>query len=200
MKKYKIFLIGILSLLVYGLLLPQPIQALMVLVESPVKDFFSRHSLLLCAVVGIIQGLFEEGGYYLVFRTILKKEKSKETPIVFGLGRSVLHTIFDVGTIFAARMSIFGCFIAVVGRILGFGAMMGLTLLDYKSITKKRVVYLALSIMLHAIMNGVLYANELELFHANNNFNSMFMIGFSCVVIIISVLICKNSLSEEVIP
>lgn len=198
MKKYKIFLIGVLSLLIFGLLLPQPIQALMVLVESPVKDFFSRHSLLLCAAVGIIQGLFEEGGYYLVFRTMLKKEKSKETPIVFGLGRSGLHAIFDFGTIFAARMSIFCCLIAVVGRILSFGALMGLTLIDYKSITKKRVVYLALSIVLHAIMNGVLYANELELLNVNNNLDSIFTISFSCVVIIISVLICKNSLSEEV--
>ena len=198
MKKYKIFLIGVLSLLIFGLLLPQPIQSLMVLVESPIKDFFSRHSLLLCVAVGIIQGLFEEGGYYLVFRTMLKKEKSKETPIAFGLGRSSLHTIFDVGTIFAARMSILGCLIAVVGRILSFGALMGLTLIDYKSITKKSMVYLALSIVLHAIMNGVLYANELELLNVNNNFDSMFMISFSCVIIIISVLICKNSLSEEV--
>lgn len=196
MKKYKIFLIGALSLLFFGLLLPQPIQALMVLVESPIKDFFSRHSLLLCVTVGIIQGLFEEGGYYLVFRTILKKEKSKETPIAFGLGRSGLHTIFDIGIIFATRMSIFGCLIAVVGRILSFGALMGLTLIDYKSITKKRVVYLALSIVLHAIMNGVLYANELELLNVSNNFDSMFMISFSCVPIIISVLICKNSLRE----
>lgn len=198
MKKYKIFLIGVLNLLIFGLLLPQPIQALMVLVESPIKDFFSRHLLLLCVAVGIIQGSFEEGGYYLVFRTILKKERSKETPILFGLGRSGLHTIYDVGTIFAARMSIFGCFIAVVGRIFTFGAMMGLTLIDYKSIIKKRVVYLALSIVFHAAMNGVLYANELGLLNANNNFDSMFMIGFSCVVIITSVLICKNSLSEEV--
>lgn len=198
MKKYKIFLIGAISLLIFGLLLPQPIQALMVLVASPVKDFFSRHSLLLCAAVGLIQGLFEEGGYYFVFRTMLKYEKSKETPIVFGLGRSSLHTIFDVGTIFAARMSVFGCLVAVAGRILSFGAMMGLTLIDYKSITKKRVVYLALSIVLHAIMNGVLYANELELLSVKNYFDSMFIIGFSSVVIIISVLICKNSLSEEV--
>ena len=198
MKKYQIFLTGVLSLLIFGLLLPQPIQALMVLVESPIKDFFSRHSLLLCVTVGIIQGLFEEGGYYLVFRTILKKEKSRRTPIVFGLGRSGLHTIFDVGTIFATRMSIWGYLITVVGRILSFGALMGLTLIDYKSITKKRVVYLALSIVLHAIMNGVLYANELELLNVTNNFDSMFMISFSCVVIIISVLICKNSLSEEV--
>lgn len=198
MKKYKIFLIGILSLLIFGLLLPQPIQALMVLVESPIKDFFSRHSILLCVAVGIIQGLFEEGGYYLVFRTILKKEKSKETPIAFGLGRSGLHTIFDVGTIFATRMSILGCLIAIVGRILSFGALLGLTLIDYNSIIKKRMVYLALSVMLHSIMNGVLYANEMGLLNVNNNFDSMFIISFSCVVIIISVLICKNFLSEEV--
>lgn len=198
LKKCKIFLIGVLSLLFFGLLLPQPIQALMVLVESPIKDFFSQHSLILCVAVGIIQGLFEEGGYYLVFRTILKKEKSKETPIVFGLGRSSLHTIFDVGTIFSAGMSIFGCLIAVVGRIFSFGALMGLTLIDYKSITQKRVVYLALSIVLHAIMNGVIYAIELELLSANNNLDSIFMIGFSCVVIIISVLICKKTSSEKV--
>ncbi len=198
MKKYKIFLIGVLSLLIFGLLLPQPIQALMVLVESPIKDFFSRHLILLCVAVGITQGLFEEGGYYFIFTTMLKKEKSKETPIVFGLGRSSLHTIFDVGTIFATRMSILGCLIAIVGRILSFGALMGLTLIDYKSVTKKRMVYLALSVALHSIMNGALYANEMELLNVNNNFDSMFMISFSCVVIIISVLICKNSLSEEV--
>lgn len=198
MKKYKIFLIGALSLLIFGLLLPQPIQALMVLVESPIKDFFSGHSLLLCIAVGVIQGLFEEGGYYLVFRTMLKKEKSKETAILFGLGRSGLHTIFDFGTIFATRMSIFGYLIAVVGRIFSFGALMGLTLIDYRSITKKRVVYLVLSIVLHAIMNGVIYANELELINVNKNFDYIFMISFSCVIMIISVLICKNSLSEEV--
>lgn len=95
-------------------------------------------------------------------------------------------------------MSILGCLIAIVGRILSFGALMGLTLIDYNSIIKKRMVYLALSVMLHSIMNGVLYANEIEFLNINNNFDSMFMISFSCVVIIISVLICKNSLSEEV--
>ena len=142
--------------------------------------------------------MFEEGEYYLVFRTVLKKEKSKETPIVFGLGRSGLHTIFDLGTIFATRMSILSCLIAIVGRILSFGALMGLTLIDYNSITKKRMAYLALSVVLHSIMNGVLYANEMQLLNVNNNFDSIFMISFSCVVKIISVLICKNSLSEEV--
>ncbi len=146
MKKYKIFLIGTLSLLIFAVLLPVPIQAFMVLVESPIKDFFSRHLLLLCVAVGVTQGLFEEGGCYLVFRTILKKEKSKETPIVFGLGRSTLHTIYDFVTIFATRMSVFSCLIAVGGRLLCFGAIIGLTLIDYISITKKRVVYLVLSI------------------------------------------------------
>ncbi len=128
---------------------------------------------------------------------MLKKEKSRETPLVFGSGRSSLYTIFDVGTIFAARMSIPGYLIAIAGRIFSFGALMGLTFTDYNSITKKRVIFLAFSVALHAIMNGVLYANEMELLNVNKNPDSMFMICFSCVVIIISVLICKNSLSEE---
>ncbi len=197
MKKYKICLLGALSLLVFGLLLPQPIHALLVIVDSSIKEFFTIHTILLCGVVGLIQGLFEEGGYYLVFRTILKKEKTKEVPIIFGLGRSGLHTIFDIGTILATHMSIFSYLLAIGGRVLGFCGLMGLTLIDYKSITKKRVVYLVLSIVLHAIVNGVICANELELLNGNNNFESVCMICFSCVVIIISVLICKNSLSEE---
>lgn len=198
MKKYKIVLIGAISLLLFGLLLPLPIQALLVLVDSPMKEFFSTHVLLLCVVVGMVQGLFEEGGYFLAFRTILKKEQSGETPIMFGLGRSILHTIFDIGTIIAAGMSGFGCFLSVTGRIFSFGALMGLTLLDYTSNKRKRVAYLILSIVLHAIMNAVLvYATESDIFTIKNNYEAMFLIGFSCVVMIFSVLICKNVYLKE---
>ncbi len=198
MRKYKIFLLGAISLLFFGLLLPLPIQALLVLVDSPIKDFFSIHTLLLCVVVGVIQGLFEEGGYYLVFRTILKKEKSREIPVIFGLGRSVLHTVFDIGTILATGMSGFFCLLAVVGRIFSFGALMGLTLIDYYASTKRRVAYLLLSIALHTIMNAVSsYATELGLFNIDNIYESIFTICFSCVTLIISVFIGKNSLCEE---
>ena len=199
MKKYKIFFIGALSLIIFGLLLPQPIQALLVLVESPLKDFFETHALLLCIIVGLIQGLSEECGYYFVFRTILKNENSIKTPIFFGLGRSSLHTIFDIGTILIMHNNILNLLIAILSRVIGFGALMGLTLIDYNSIIKKKKLYLILSVLLHAIMNGTLYTAELNLFKVNNNFDSLFMICFSCAVIIISILICRKDLKNYIV-
>ncbi len=194
MKKHKIFFIGALSLIIFGLLLPQPIQALLVLVESPIKEFFETHSLLLCIIVGLIQGLSEECGYYFVFRTIFKNESSIKIPIFFGLGRSSLHTIFDIVTILMMHNNILNLLIAIFSRVIGFGALMGLTLIDYNSIIKKKKSYLILSVLLHAIMNGTLYAAELNLFKVNNNFDSLFMICFSCAVIIFSMLICRKDL------
>ena len=194
MKKHKIFFIGALSLIIFGLLLPQPIQALLVLVESPIKEFFETHSLLLCIIVGLIQGLSEECGYYFVFRTIFKNESSIKIPIFFGLGRSSLHTIFDIVTILMMHNNILNLLIAIFSRVIGFGALMGLTLIDYNSIIKKKKSYLILSVLLHAIMNGTLYAAELNLFKVNNNFDSLFMICFSCVVILISMLIYRKDL------
>lgn len=194
MKKHKIFFIGALSLIIFGLLLPQPIQALLVLVESPIKEFFETHSLLLCIIVGLIQGLSEECGYYFVFRTIFKNESSIKIPIFFGLGRSSLHTIFDSVTILMMHNNISNLLIAIFSRVIGFGALMGLTLIDYNSIIKKKISYLILSVLLHAIMNGTLYAAELNLFKVNNNFDSLFMICFSCAVIIFSMLICRKDL------
>ena len=199
MKKHKIFFIGALSLIIFGLLLPQPIQALLVLVESPIKEFFETHSLLLCIIVGLIQGLSEECGYYFVFRTIFKNESSIKIPIFFGLGRSSLHTIFDIGTILIMHNNILNLLIAIFSRVIGFGALMGLSLIDYNSIIKKKKSYLILSVLLHAIMNGTLYTAELNLFKVNNNFDSLFMICFSCAVIIISILICRKDLKNYIV-
>lgn len=46
MKKVKLLFTGAISLVVFGFLLPQPIQALLVI-----------HTLSLCMIVGIIQGM-----------------------------------------------------------------------------------------------------------------------------------------------
>ena len=60
MKKVKLLFIGAISLVVFGLLLPQPIQALLVIIDTPVKNFFMTHALSLCVAVGLIQGISEE--------------------------------------------------------------------------------------------------------------------------------------------
>lgn len=75
MKKSKIMLIiiGAVSLVIFGLLLPQPIQAISVLVDSPIKKYFAIHPVLPCVMVGLLQGSFEECGYYWVFSKLLNK-------------------------------------------------------------------------------------------------------------------------------
>lgn len=192
MKKVKLMFIGAISLVVFGLLLPQPIQALLVIIDTPVKNFFVTHALSLCVVVGLIQGISEECGYYFVLKHISKREQSKSLPFWFGLGRSLLHTLFDIGTIIAAFSNIWVFVFAIVSRMFSFVAMTKLTMIDYFSYQKKKVSYLGLSILLHAILNGVLYAHELQILNAIANFDIWFMIVYSAAVVVISSVICKK--------
>ena len=192
MKKVKLFFIGAISLVVFGLVLPQPIQALLVMIDTPIKSFFVAHALSLCVVVGLIQGISEECGYYFVLKHISKKEQSESLPFWFGLGRSLLHTLFDVGTIIVAFSNIWVFVFAIVSRMFSFMAMMKLTMLDYFSYQKKKISYLVLSILLHAILNGMLYAHELQILNVIANFDIWFMIVYSVAVIVISSVICRR--------
>ena len=188
----KLLFIGAISLVVFGLLLPQPIQALLVMIDTPVKNFFMTHALSLCVVVGLIQGISEEGGYYFVLKQISKREQSKSLPFWFGLGRSSLHTLFDIGTIIVSFSNIWVFVFAIVSRMFSFAAMMKLTMIDYVSFQKKKVSYLGLSILLHAVLNGVLYAYELQKLNVIANFDIWFMIVYSVVVIVLSSVICRK--------
>ena len=192
MKKVKLFFIGAISLVVFGFLLPQPIQALLVMIDTPIKSFFVAHALSLCVVVGLIQGISEECGYYFVLKQFSKKEQSKSLPFWFGLGRSLLHTLFDIGTIIVAFSNIWVFVFAIVSRMFSFAAMMKLTMIDYFSYQKKKVSYLGLSILLHAILNGMLYAHELQIVNVIANFDIWFMIVYSAAVIVISSVICRR--------
>ena len=192
MKKVKLLFIGAISLVVFGLLLPQPIQAFLVIIDTPIKNFFVTHALSLCVIVGLIQGISEECGYYFVIKHLSKREQSKRLPFWFGLGRSLLHTLFDIGTIIVAFSNIWLFVFAIVSRMFSFVAMMKLTMIDYFSYQKKKTSYLGLSILLHAILNGVLYAHELQILNAIANFDIWFMVVYSAVVIVISSVICRK--------
>ena len=176
----------------FGVLLPQPIQALLVMIDTPIKNFFITHTLSLCVIVGLIQGISEECGYYFVLKQISKREQSKSLPFWFGLGRSLLHTLFDIGTIILSFSNIWVFVFAFVSRMFSFVAMMKLTMIDYFSYQKKKVLYLGLSILLHAILNGMLYAYEIQILNVMVNFDIWFMIAYSIIVIVISSVICRK--------
>lgn len=197
MKNVKLFSIGAISLIVFGFLLPQPIQALLVIIDTPMKNFFAVHPLILCVIVGLIQGISEECGYYFVLKFI-KIELSENMVFWFGLGRSILHTLFDMVTVIVTFSNIWVFIIAIVSRIFSFVAMMELTKIDYFSYQKKKVLYLGLSVLLHALLNGVLYAYDLQIFNAVTNFDLWFILVFSIIVIAISNIISKMELKKDI--
>ena len=199
MKKIKLLFIGALSLVVFGLLLPQPIQALLVIIDTPIKNFFVIHTLSLCIIVGIIQGISEECGYYFVLKQISKNEQLKSLPFWFGLGRSSLHTLYDIVSIIVTFTNIRVFIFSIVSRMFTFAAMMKLTKIDYLSYQKKKALFLGLSVLLHAILNGTLYAYELQLFNVTANFDIWFMLIYSIAVIVISSIICRKELTGRAV-
>ena len=176
------------SLIIFGLVLPQPLQALFIFI-SPIKEFFSNHKISLCIIVGLIQGICEEGGYYLIFRYKLKQYNSRQLPILFGIGRSGLELLYNIIFIFTIGTSFSSLIIILIARIFGFGGTIGLSILDYAATQPKKKYLLYISIILHAVMNSVLYAMELGLLPSEINIESYFMILFSIVIMLISLFI-----------
>lgn len=62
---------------------------------------------------------------------------------------------------------------------------------DYLSYRSNTVLFLLLSVIFHAVLNGVLYAKELELFVGNSIFDAWFMLVCSILIIAISSIIWK---------
>lgn len=184
--KIKYFITGIISLIIFGLLLPQPIQALFV--YTSLKSFFDSHLVLLCILVGGVQGVSEECGYYVIMKKIYNKDKKEILPFWFGLGRGVLHTIFDIGSVALVMTSLGSGMVAIISRLIGLGALLILTNLDFSAFKNNRIFILGASIFLHLVMNGIIYANELELLHFAD---SLFIFGYSVFVIILGSIIMR---------
>lgn len=163
--KIKYFVAGMISLIVFGLLLPQPIQALFV--YTSLKSFFDSHLVLLCILVGAVQGISEECGYYIIMKKIYKKDKKEILPLGFGLGSGMVAIIF---------------------RLIGLGALLVLTNLDFIAFKNNRIYILGISILLHLVMNGAIYANELELLHFSD---SLFIFCYSAFVIVLGGIIMR---------
>lgn len=85
-----------------------------------------------------------------------------------------------------------------MSRIFSFAAMVELTKIDYFSYQRKKVLYLGLSVLLHASLNGVLYAHELQLFNAAANFDTWCILVFSITAIAVSSIISKKELKKGI--
>ncbi|KOP66985.1 hypothetical protein AMS62_18360 [Bacillus sp. FJAT-18019] len=192
-KKWYPILLGIISLIIFGLVLSNGIQALFLLVDWPVSQFLYATPLILCIFVGLIQGICEEAGYYYVFSRHLKTWKGWKTPLLFGVGRSGLHLIFDISSIIAIGYSTNQILLSVVIVLVSNIGLFGLSIMDYTASRIHRFKWLCgLAIIIHTIMNGGLYAMEIGYISAGINVSNMFRVSMSLLAVVIAFIIYKK--------
>ncbi|WP_438651479.1 hypothetical protein [Romboutsia sp.] len=125
---------------------------------------------------------------------IFKNSKDWNIPILFGIGRAGLELFYNLVIIALGSYNISTMLILIIARVLMFGGGIGLTIMDYVSarVTKTKTLCF-LAIIFHAIMNGVLYAIEINYIQTIENFDSFFMIVMASIIILISSFIYKNN-------
>lgn len=193
MKKIKLFMTGAVSFVIFGFFLMQPIQAAFVTFDSPIKYFFYMHQVLLCLAYGFLQGIIEEGGCYLVFRNITKSDENCDVPFWFGLGRSTFYTALEFITIFIMFNNGWDICVAIVARIVGFGALVQLTKVDYVAYYEKAPKYLIHGMMLRFVFNAFMYAFKLGIVEVVPGFQSWFVILYSLIVYCMGITFCPRS-------
>ena len=186
-------LVGAVSLIIFGLIVPNGIQALFILVDWSASQFLLSAPLLFCLFVGVVQGVCEEAGYYYVFRHPLKAWTGWKTPLLFGAGRSGLHLIVDVSILLSIGYSANQFLLALGILLISSIALFGLTIMDYTASRIHRLKWLCgLAIIIHAIMNGGLYAMEIDYISADLSEINLFKVCISIFVIAIAVMIYKR--------
>ena len=186
-------LLGAISLIIFGLILSNGIQALFIVIDWPASKFLLSSPLLLCIFVGLVQGICEEVGYYYVFSHQLKTWTGWKTPLLFGMGRSGLHLIFDISIIISIGYSANQFLVALCIVLLKNISIFGLTIMDYTASRIHRLKWLCgLSIIIHAILNGGIYAMEIDYISAGINDSNIFEVCISILVITIALIIYKK--------
>ena len=191
--KLKSYLAGIISLLLFGLLLAQSMEAVCVTdyVSWPVSRYLSGHPLGLSILCGMIAGLSEEAGYYLVFKYFLKERKNWNIPLFFGLGRGVTEAVFYL-MISSAGLSVKELLYPhICLRLISIGAVIGLSILDYIAVDQTKWI-LAISVSIHAIMNTFSFAAGREIIHVSQRMENGYSMTVSFSAMIITYLIYRK--------
>lgn len=179
--KYKIslksVLIGVLVFFVFQVLLRIPMITYLRQTSWYTINVAST-PIILAIFLGLTAGLFEEGGRYLAFKFVLKKERKWKDGIAFGLGHAGIESVLLVGIAYISNIVISflinsGTFstesvqgldilkntlintesymfiLGGIERLFVLSIHIGLTLIVLYGIRKGKKIYLLLAILLH---------------------------------------------------
>ena len=90
----KTMVIGAVTFLLFALVIEQPIKALVLMTDNPFARAVSGNLWFSALVGGLFPGIFEEGGRFIAFKSVLRKETDRQTAITYGVGHGGVEIIF----------------------------------------------------------------------------------------------------------
>jgi len=157
MKDKKIFpiIVGVMTMLLIGFVLSQSILATLILLDWPVSRFLNNYPVVLCILAGLIQGLFEEGGRYLAFSKVLKKQTEYRTSLLYGLGHGGVEFLYTIAVTLTSSLALSAMGVELGVRFMLFGAQIAFSVLVFSAVINERKRYLFwIAFLVHAAIDA----------------------------------------------
>lgn len=159
LRVIRLFAVGGLVFFIFVLVLEQIFHYVCLILVHPVSNLM-RTSPFLYAVYGsLAAGLFEETGRLLAFKTLLKKENDKSTPLIVGLGHglteAILITIIPLIVRFGIQgfLDTKGAIIVLFERLCAILIHIALSVFVFIRAKKYNRYFYLLAVLLHAVVD-----------------------------------------------
>lgn len=162
-KKTKVFLWGSLTFIVSQPLLRIPLITFLSSNFLSVNQFQVQYPIAYVLLIALSAGLFEEVGRYLVMTFILKKNRSWNDGVIFGLGHGGVEAFLLVGlpimmTLFSGAsrgVSSSDFLLGAVERVFAIILHVGLSVLVMKTVKSNKKRYVIFAIFIHTVIDSM---------------------------------------------
>ena len=121
----KTILTGAVIFFLFAIVLEKPIQNMLVfpnvmgLPDHAAAQYINSRLILWAFIVGLFPGVFEETGRLVAYKTVLKKQKNRETAISYGIGHGGFEVMLILGMTYVSYISLaFMINSGVVGTVI----------------------------------------------------------------------------------
>lgn len=175
---YMPYIVGTLCFILFANVIEALVHTYVLTINQTTANFFNSNPLAYGIYGAIMAGLFEETGRLFGFKVLLKKYKTKEVSIGYGIGHGGIECVMTLGvtylmyviymfnislgdpsvdSLMAQTMSSIDLSLiplAVIERICAMGVHIGLSVLVFIAANKqKKFYYYPLAILLHALVD-----------------------------------------------
>lgn len=213
---FKPFFVGVLMFIVFAKILETILHLIVLQFDHATSVYLMTHPLAFTLYGGFAAGIFEETGRYFGFRVMLKRYRTWKAGISYGLGNGGIEA-FLLGTVISVESIVFGVLnnshqlpanipastlqqiqtlvhqpgsyylFGTFERLMAICIQVALSLLVLYSVRERKVIFLFISVILHAMVDFVpgLYQSHV--------FPLWGVEGFMLIYGVLSILFIKKS-------